>query len=263
MNAKVDCPKPDLVIFAHELRQPLASILSAAQWLTEATDHAPDAREMCQIVERQSRFLVRMIEEVLDQRQTSADGLHLRKAWFYLGTVVADAIEATGALLEDRASRLSVLLPPEPLWVYADPLRVQQILINLLTNAAKYTKLGGRIQLVVEVTAGSVNIAVSDDGVGIPGVLLPRVFDLFERSIGSTHAQIAGLGIGLALVKRLVERHDGTITAHSDGVGKGSTFLVRLPHCAPCLHETPPCRRTSETRLSASHRAQIDAMSDA
>jgi signal transduction histidine kinase len=263
MHAKVDFTKSNLVVFAHELRQPLASILLAAQCLNEIVSQDAGTRELGQIVERQSRFLVRIIEEVLEQRHGSAAGLNLRTDWFDLGIVVAGAIEATSSLLKERESRLTVVLPPGQLWIKADPLRIHQVLINLLTNAAKYTERGGRIQLAAEIGAGSIVIRVSDDGVGIPEALLPRIFDLFERGTDPAHHHTAGLGIGLALVKSLVELHNGTITAHSDGAGRGSTFVVCLPEHSSRGPKVDPYRGTYETGAAANHHVETDAMSDA
>lgn len=218
-----------LAIFAHELRQPLASILFAVRSMDESGDDEGANREMCAIVERQARFLAEMIEDVLEVHCCQRGKLRLDRKWVDLGPIISAAIETTEPLFAARGHRLTVSLSAQPPSMIADPVRLQQVVTNLLTNAAKFTDPGGCIRLAVEVTAELVTIEVRDNGMGIPAELLPRIFDLFEQGGVAQHRGWCGLGIGLALVKCLVELHGGSVSAQSDGQGAGSAFVVRLP----------------------------------
>jgi two-component system CheB/CheR fusion protein len=162
-----------------------------------------------------------------------------------LADIVADAVEAVRALVADRRHELAITLPPQPIWLEADRARLAQVLINLLTNAAKYTEPGGRITVTAEPIDSEVLVRLRDTGVGIAPELLPRIFDLFTQG----ESPNGGLGLGLALVRRLVEMHGGRVEAHSDGPGHGSEFHLRLPTCAP-LALPPP-----SPPLRARHRA--------
>src|SRR5262249_28489163 len=157
--------------------------------------------------------------------------LSLRKEAVALAEVVASAAQAAGGLIAARRHRLTVALPPGPLVMEADPLRLEQVLANLLGNAAKFTDPGGHIRLSAEAEAGQVVVRVRDNGRGIAPDLLPRMFDLFRQGPGLGDKGPVGLGIGLALVKSLVELHGGAVAACSDGPGSGSEFVVRLPAC--------------------------------
>ncbi len=221
-----------LAIFAHELREPLAAILLAAQAAGETASDDLTSRELWAVVERQGRYLARLIDQVMELSRGSSHKTVLCKEWFDLGTMMMEAVEAVQPRLVDRQHRLSVTLPPDSLRVLADALRMRQVVTNLLANAAKYTECGGQIDLGLRVANGMVSIEVRDNGVGIPPELLPRMFDLFRQ--GDSHAGIpSGLGIGLALVKSLVELHGGIVSAHSGGTGTGSTFVVLLPQAEP------------------------------
>jgi signal transduction histidine kinase len=235
MNATAQSNDQALAIFAHELREPLASILFAAQWLIGTERDELNAREMCEIVERQSRYLARMIEDVLEVSRGHHGKLGLQKDWFDLGTVLTNAVETTNALLTKRGHQLALSMPPERVCVLADPLRMQQVVVNLLTNAAKYTEPGGMIRLSAEVTPDQVLIEVRDNGIGIAEDFLPRVFDLYEQGSPPRPGAFSGLGIGLALVKSLVELHGGSVGAYSNGIGTGSAFVVRLPCVSPTI----------------------------
>jgi signal transduction histidine kinase len=221
---------------AHELRSPLATIVSAVQVITPVCDSDPGARRALAVMERQSRLAMRLIEDLFDLCAVSLRKLSLCKEVVALAAVVAVATETAGHLLAARQHRLTVSLPPEPVSLEADPVRLGQVLTNLLGNAAKFTDPGGHIRLTAVVEAGLVVLRVRDNGRGIAPDLLPRVFDLFHQGPGPWTQGTGGLGIGLTLVKSLVELHGGSVAAHSDGPGTGSEFVVRLPvrACASC-----------------------------
>jgi signal transduction histidine kinase len=222
-----------IVILAHELRNPLASIMFTLCALRERHMDEPMDRHAHDAAERQARHMARIIEEVLDLYRAGQNKLPLCKERVDLAAVVAGAIETAGALIATRGHHLTVSLPQGPVSLVADPSRLNQILTNLLTNAAKYTDPGGEICLAAEVTAVDVVLQVRDNGMGIAPDLLPRVFDLFQQGDGPCVQACGGLGIGLALVKSLVELHGGNVSAFSAGPGMGSQFVVRLLDCAP------------------------------
>jgi signal transduction histidine kinase len=217
---------------AHELRSPLATILSGVSVITSACDLDPFARRALGVLEQQSRQALRLIDDLFDLCAGGLGRLSVCKEVVTLAEVVARAAEAAGHLLAVRQHRLTVSLPPEPVSLEADPLRLGQVLTNLLGNAAKFTDPGGHIRLSAEARAGQVVLRVRDNGRGIAPDLLPRVFDPFEQAPGQAGRRTGGLGIGLALVKSLVELHGGSVAARSDGPGTGSEFVVRLPVCA-------------------------------
>ena len=220
---------------AHELRSPLVTILSAAQVANEC-DLEPPARRALAVMERQSRQALGIIDDLFDLCAGAGGKLTLRKEVVDLAELVAAATETAGHLLAARQHRLTVSLPPGPVPLEGDPLRLAQVLTNLLGNAAKFTDPGGHIRLTAWVEPGQVVLRVRDNGRGIEPDLLPRVFELFYQVPGQGRPATGGLGIGLALVKSLVELHGGSVAAFSDGPGTGCEFVVRLPACAggPC-----------------------------
>ena len=242
------------------LRNPLASIMTALHAMRDRRAHEPMTRQACDIAERQARHMVRIIEDVLDLSRAGQGKLSLRKERVDLAAVVAGAIETAGAFLATRCHHLTVSLPPSPVSLVADPSRLNQILTNLLTNAAKYTDPGGEICLTAEVAAGEVVLRVRDNGMGIAPDLLPRVFDLFQQGDGPGDRACGGLGIGLALVKSLVELHGGSVAASSGGPGAGSQFVVRLLDCAPNIEGGPVASRPETgARLAVTGRDQYRA----
>jgi signal transduction histidine kinase len=263
MNAAGRSIDQALAVFAHELREPLASILFAVQALDASGEDERGSRDLCAIVERQSRYAARLIDDVLEVCRANSDKTRLREDWFDLRLIVAHAVETTSPLLTQRGHRLALTLPDEPVHVTADALRLQQIMVNLLSNAAKYTPANGQIWLAVEATGGFVQIEVRDNGTGIAPALLPQVFDLYRQGEPSSSGAFAGLGIGLALVKSMVELHGGSVRAYSDGVGTGSTFVVQLP----VTGGVAPQRFRSPTALPGcqpmNRHPVIDAMADA
>jgi signal transduction histidine kinase len=212
---------------AHELRSPLTTILSGVYVITSECDLDPVARRALSVMEHQSRQAMRLVDDLFDLCAAGLGKLALRKEVVDLAEVVAGAAETAAHLLSARRHRLTVSLPPGPVYLQADPLRLEQVLTNLLTNAAKFTDPGGHVRLTAVVEAGQVVLRVRDDGRGIAPDLLPRVFDLFHQGPGTPRT--GGLGVGLALVKSLVELHGGSVAAQSDGPGTGSEFVLCLP----------------------------------
>jgi signal transduction histidine kinase len=236
MDATLPSHDQALAVFAHEFREPLAAILYAVHAMTTSTGEGSDTREMCEIVERQSRYVARLIDDVLEVCRGRSGKAHLHKDWFDLSRVMTQAVEATKPLLSQRGHHLAVSLPAEGMCVLVDAVRVQQVVTNLLANAAKYTNPGGLIRLAVKTTGNLIVIEVRDNGVGIPKTLLPQIFDLFRQGDELPKGIFSGLGIGLALVKSLVELQGGNVSAHSEGVGAGSAFIVRLPGANLAIH---------------------------
>ncbi len=218
-----------VAVLAHELRCPLGAIRTALHVVRLARTADPAVEQAAGVIDRQMRHMGRLVDDLLDLARAKAGKLTLREEWTYLGTAVARAVETGRLLLEQRRHRLTVAVPPEPARLRADPARLQQILVNLLSNAAKYTDPGGHIRLTGEAADGRLTVRVRDDGQGIAPELLPRIFDPFYQAPGPDGRRRDGLGVGLALVKWLTELHGGTVAAASDGPGKGSEFVVRLP----------------------------------
>jgi signal transduction histidine kinase len=217
-----------LATLAHELRDPLATILMALD--LHSGDCDPAARRALTSAAHQARRAVQLVDDIFDLCAGSRDCLPLRKEVVELAAVVAGATDTTAHLLAARGHRLTVSLPAEPLFLVADSVRLEQVLTNLLANAAKFTDPGGDIRLSVRAEAGRAVLRVRDNGRGIAPELLPRVFDPFWQDPGNPVAR--GLGLGLALVKSLIELHDGNVAARSDGPGTGSEFVISMPVCA-------------------------------
>ncbi len=218
-----------LAMLAHELRNPLAPIRSSLQILKMPRVDPMTAQRTREMMERQVHHLVRLVDDLLDVSRVMRGKVELRKQQVELATVIAGAAESTQALVEALGHELTIQLPPESLTVEADPVRLTQVFGNLLTNAAKYTETNGRIALTARCEGEQAVMRIRDTGIGIAPHMLPRIFDLFVQAEHTTTRSHGGLGIGLTLVKNLVEMHGGTVEAHSAGLGKGSEFVVRLP----------------------------------
>lgn len=216
-----------LATLAHELRNPLAPIRNGIKIL-RMTPEEGVARDVTLMMDRQLTHLVRLIDDLLDVSRISQGKIDLRRAPMVLQEAVNAAIEASKPLIDEGRHHLIVDMPEEPLWLDADMTRIAQIVSNLINNSAKYTPDGGRIMLAVRSQDGRVSIIVADNGIGIPADMLPRVFDLFTQVERDSQRAQGGLGIGLALVRRLVQMHGGTIRAQSEGPGNGSAFTVEL-----------------------------------
>jgi signal transduction histidine kinase len=218
-----------LAVLAHELRNPLAPILSSVEVLRILGPKEGELSKAREIVERQVKQMVRIVDDLLDVTRVAQGKLQLRRGMFDLSAAIQQATQTVRPLYENLGHELAVDLPSEPLLVDADEARVVQVLVNLLTNAGKYTERGGQIRLSVTREDGEFVLRVRDNGLGIEPEMLGRVFDMFTQVGRSTHHSQGGLGIGLTLVRQLVELHGGGITVHSEGLGKGSEFVVRLP----------------------------------
>jgi PAS domain S-box-containing protein len=229
-----------LAVLAHELRNPLAPILTSVEVLRLLGPGDANVAQARDIVERQVRQMVRLVDDLLDVTRIAQGKVELRRTAFDLASAVAEAVQTTAPLFEAQRHRLAVQLPDGPLRLQADQARVVQILVNLLANAAKYTDPGGRVTLTGAREGDEIFLNVRDTGVGIGQDMLGRVFDLFAQAEGARGRSRGGLGIGLTLVRQLAELHGGTVAAHSDGPGKGSTFTVRLPAAAGARPEAPP-----------------------
>ena len=217
-----------LAMLAHELRNPLAPIANATRLLRRDQTHDPVQQQARAVIERQVGRLTRLVDDLLEVSRITSGRIQLKQECISLEGIVQRAVETVSPLIEQHRHALTLALPAEPIWVRADSTRMEQVLVNLLNNAAKYTLDGGRIAVNANLEGNQAVIRVIDTGIGIEADLLPRVFDLFtqaERTLDRSHG---GLGIGLSLVKRLVEMHGGTVQVHSV-VGKGSEFVVRLP----------------------------------
>ncbi len=220
-----------LAMLAHELRNPLAPIKNGLEVMRVGDLEASKLTRMREIMTRQVDHLIRLVDDLLDISRINQGRIELKKTCVDLSDMVHDAITACRSLISDRGHKLTVILPPHPVRIEADPIRLVQILTNLLNNAAKYTEPGGEITIGAISEGDGVVIRVKDNGIGIQPEMIQRVFELFARVDDRFH--YGGLGIGLALVRNLVELHRGHIEALSDGVGHGSEFVVRLPQTAP------------------------------
>ena len=218
-----------LATLAHELRNPLAPIRNALRILMAKGPPDPELQWARGVIDRQVQVMARLLEDLLDVSRISQNKLELRKERVELAAVVEAALETSRPLIEAGGHEFTVTLPPEPIHLEADPLRLAQVFANLLNNAAKYTEDGGRIRLSAERQGSDVIVSVKDNGIGIMAEMLPRIFEIFAQSNRALVRSQGGLGIGLSLVKGLVELHGGSIEARSDGPGQGSEFVVRLP----------------------------------
>jgi PAS domain S-box-containing protein len=245
-----------LAMLAHELRNPLASISNAVQLFgrLETEEELLWAKE---VVERQVKHLARLIDDLLDVSRITRGEITLKQEPVNLAPIVTSAVEAVQSLIDDKKHELSISLIGT-LRLEADPLRLEQIIVNLLTNAAKYTHAGGRIGLTARHEGTDIVLSVRDSGIGIPKDLLPKVFDLFVQGDRTPARSEGGLGVGLALVRSLVEMHGGSVTAASAGPGKGSEFVVRLPALQNGLKKTTPTRSLPRVARQSSRVLVVD-----
>jgi len=250
-----------LATLSHELRNPLAPLRTGLQVLNRSQDAAAaaDTRKM---MDRQLSHMVRLVDDLLDVSRITSDKLTLRKEWVLLQAIAETAVEASRQLIEASGHVLKLSLPDEPVWLAADPIRLAQVFGNLLTNAAKYTPEGGCIELAAVREGGEVIVRVTDTGIGIPPEMLAQVFEMFTQVNRTLDRAQGGLGIGLALVKRLVKLHGGTITASSPGLGEGSTFTVRLPlvdrHAGGTDPRTTPEAASAHAKVSGCRVLVVD-----
>jgi two-component system CheB/CheR fusion protein len=221
-----------LSMLGHELRNPLAPVLNAVQTMRLRGSTDPVMQRAEGVIERQVRHMARLLDDLLDASRITRGKIPLRKVPTSLFTAVQDVLQIERANIEKRGHTLHAELSPEPIWVDVDPARFAQVLSNLLDNAAKYTEPGGKIWVSSAREGAAAVVRVRDTGMGIPPELLPHVFELFTQGERSADRSEGGLGIGLTLVRKLVELHGGQVQALSDGRGRGSEFVVTLPAMA-------------------------------
>jgi PAS domain S-box-containing protein len=244
-----------LALLSHELRNPLAPILTAAQLMQLRGDVATPFERG--VIIRQAQHLVRLVDDLLDVSRLERGKVTLSKRWLELAGVVAKGIEATAELLEQARHRLHVSVPSDGLPIDGDEVRLTQVVSNLLTNAARYTPPGGRIEVTALREGDDVVLRVRDNGRGIDPVLLPSLFELFVQGPRGPDRAEGGLGLGLSLVRMLTALHGGTVSASSDGPGLGSEFTVRLPASTRLVDEAPPPARSAPLRARASRRVLV------
>ena len=238
-------------MLAHELRNPLAAIgnavaLAARSRLQEHIDWSME------VINRQIKHLSRLIDDLLDVSRINRGKIELRRDVLDATPILDSAIETVRPLIDERTHKLSVTIERGKLWVNVDPTRLEQVVTNLLTNAAKYTQNGGNIWLTAGHEEGDVVITVKDTGVGIPPDKLPEMFELFAQGDRTLARSEGGLGIGLTVVKKLIQMHGGTITASSEGIDKGSEFSVLLPAAKrPAAFQTPVTEPAASARSAA------------
>jgi two-component system CheB/CheR fusion protein len=229
-----------LAMLAHELRNPLAPIRNAVELMRQVETFDPSFQPSREMVERQVKHLARLVDDLLDVSRITRGSIRLRKEPVDLGAIVQSAVEGARPLITTRSHELEVELPQEPLRLEADPARLEQIVANLLDNAARYTMPGGHIWVTARREGGEAVVRVRDSGIGVPPDVLERVFEPFVQTAGESLARTdGGLGVGLTLVRSLVEMHGGQVEARSPGLGQGSEFVVRLPARPPEGAEGP------------------------
>jgi signal transduction histidine kinase len=245
---EADCRKDEfLAMLAHELRNPLAPIENAVQVLKRFGHAQPEGERATAIIERQAHQARKLVDDLLDVSRIRQGKIKLQKEPLELAEVIAQAVEQSRPLMEARQHQLTVKCPDEPIRLEADATRLTQVVANLLNNAAKYMNEGGHIWLTVERKQREAVLRVRDNGIGITSAMLPHVFDLFAQSDRALRKSRVGLGIGLTLVRRLVEMHGGTVQAFSEGSDKGSEFVVRLPTAEESQEWQGSPKRTSRT----------------
>ncbi len=248
-----------LATLAHELRNPLAPLRNAAQVLRVRGSNESDLRWSCDVLERQVDHLGRLIDDLLDIARITSNKLELRRQRVELVEVINGAVQASRPLVAQCGQELTLTLPAHTIYLDADVVRLVQVFLNLINNAAKYTERGGYIRIAAEQHSGEVVVSVKDSGVGIPADKLPRLFDMFFQADRSLEKSHGGLGIGLSLVRQLVQLHGGSVEARSDGEGKGSEFIVRLPIAreVPELANSPAPRGEDRLRTAPAGRILI------
>ncbi len=258
-----------LAVLAHELRNPLAPIRNAVEIMRRSALPDPQLAWSRDVIERQVKHLTRLVDDLLDVSRITRGNINLSREPVAVTTIVARAIETIQPLIAEQRHELTVDVPDESLEVEGDLTRLTQVLGNLLNNAAKYTDPGGFIAVNVRRVSTDVEIRVRDNGIGIPPELLPRLFQLFTQVDGAAHRAQGGLGIGLALVRQLIQMHGGSVTAYSQGSGQGSEFLIRLPlrvrayRDAAVIPSPPveePGRRGHRILLADDNRDALDSL---
>jgi signal transduction histidine kinase len=249
-----------IATLAHELRNPLAPVRNAVQILQRQGAAEADAQRARMIIARQVGVMARLIDDLMDVSRINRGYIELRREPVDLTRVLELAVEATRPYMAEFGHALALRLPESSVVLDADVTRLSQVFVNLLTNAAKYTERGGRIEVAVQRSSDTVSVTVSDDGIGIPVDQLERVFDMFCQVESTVDRSRGGLGIGLSLVRHLVELHGGRVLAHSEGHGRGSTFTVSLPLPPRALEETAIA--DTDAANASPHRLRILVVED-
>ena len=218
-----------LALLAHELRSPLCAIGYAAGLLSARLTDAGALPSLPALIERQVLRMTHLVDEVLDVSRVTHGLLTLQSERVDLGVIVTKAIETLQSDIKGRNQRLTADIPEVPVWVMGDERRLEQVFVNLIANASRYTDKGGRLTILIYIDAGGAVIRIRDSGIGISPESLPGIFELFRQADSTDPRSKAGLGVGLALVRQLVELHGGKVTAASEGVGRGSVFTITLP----------------------------------
>jgi signal transduction histidine kinase len=259
-----------LAVLSHELRNPLAPIIASVEALKIYDIDDPKIKNLFDIIGRQTEQMTRLLKDLLDVSKILYDKIELTPEYIDIRGVIHNAVEESGFFVAKRNHTLTLTLPPEPKFILIDPFRVQQILANLIFNAAKYTDPGGKIEvdLLSEKDGGDerLRITVKDNGVGIAPSMLPKIFDLFVQAEGVLRRTKGGMGIGLFLIRQLATLHGGTITARSEGVGKGSEFTLLLPiknNLPPQKKKTPPAAAINDAGISPKRILVVDDNKDA
>jgi CheY-like chemotaxis protein len=243
-----------LATLAHELRNPLAPLRTGLEVLRRGEPGAPAMEQIRAMMDRQLGHMVRLVDDLLDISRIGRGHIEIRREPVEVGNVIAHAAESARQLLEAKRHTLALEPAAEALWVEGDLTRLAQVVGNLLNNAAKYTPPGGRIRVGSRRRGGQVEIYVADNGAGIDAAVQPRVFDLFMQVESTRQHSQGGLGVGLALVRRLVELHGGAVTVESAGLGQGSTFTVSLPQAAALARAAVVPGASADTQASVSRR---------
>ncbi|MEO8017075.1 MAG: ATP-binding protein [Pseudomonadota bacterium] len=245
-----------LAMLAHELRNPLAPIRNVAYVLSKGAADPETVKSSGQMIERQANHLTRLVDDLLDVARITRGRVVLKRESVTLESVVEAALETVQPVLEMRAQTVIVRRPAEKVFVHGDSVRLCQIVANLLTNASKYSPQRARIEIVIDGTGGDATVAVRDPGVGIDAQLLPNLFDLFLQGDRTLDRSQGGLGVGLTIVKLLVEMHGGTVEARSAGLTQGSEFVIRLPRVSPRMSPDVAERHTANKPARA-HRILV------
>ena len=246
-----------LATLAHELRNPLAPIRHAVKLLESASPDDRRRKWSQEVISRQVQRMALLLDDLLDVSRITTGRLQLKKEHVELASLVGSSIETARPLIEAKGHSLQVQLPPEPIQLEADPLRLSQALSNLLTNAAKYTDAGGQIHLGVALVEGYLELTVRDTGIGLSARAIPTLFEMFSQVDSAIDRTEGGLGIGLALVKGLVTLHGGSVDAASEGPGRGSTFTIRLPRTLIAQHRPQGAAGATQVKAGGTARCTV------
>lgn len=249
-----------LAILAHELRNPLAPISNSLQILRMSDELSPSLQIVRQIMEQQVNYMVHLVDDLLEVSRITRGKIELRKQQADVATLIASAVEMTRTQMQESQVDLSIIVPAEPIMIEVDAVRMTQVIANLLNNAAKYTDIGGSVQVTAARHTGQLVLSVRDTGVGIPAEMLERIFEMFSQIDRTTNRSRGGLGIGLTLARKLVALHSGTISASSSGLGHGSEFTIQLPisNVGPPEINTVDCSLLAEPRLAPRNILVVD-----